>query len=94
MTDKEELREEIRQEIMAEHGTKYPSLWRGGVKATEIQNLIKSLNYVRLDEDQSLPENPYSFTRAMVDKKYYDEHIDYFKAQQDMLEAGFKKVKE
>lgn len=55
--------------------------------ATEIDELYKSLGYVQLDKDQTEPPNPYN------QDKNYDWFAAYDIAQDDMLKAGFKKVK-
>jgi hypothetical protein len=52
---------------------------------------LKSLGYVQLDKDQSLPILPqYLGDIAMISEI---ERTSYKQAQQDMLNAGFKKVK-
>ena len=53
---------------------------------TLFQNWLRQAGYVQLDDDQSLPINPYKLGIVAYSKQY-----DY--AQQDMLKAGFKKVK-
>lgn len=88
MTD-EELREKIQEILRDKTLTQYE-------KADQILTLIKQANYVRLDPDQSLPENPYHPNPL----REYDHQITdagmigYGEAQQDMLKAGFRKIEQ
>lgn len=52
----------------------------------------KAFNYFRehcveLDDDQNLPENPYDINDD------FDGNVAYGESQQDMLNAGFRKIK-
>jgi len=60
-----------------------PTNWaeyQGIFLAAKILKRIKEAEYVQLDPDQSLPHNSYPRQK-------------YGQAQQDMLKAGFRKVK-
>ena len=66
-----------------------------GYKSTEevadiLQRLVEALKeagYVQLAEDQSLPTNP------VLRNTSYEWRTGYYRAQQDMLETGWRKVK-
>ena len=76
-------------------------------KAQEILSLfqayLKEHNYVQLDEDQSLPENPYRTDYEELPNEFQDEatgedvylmaHNGVERGMRNMLKAGFKKVK-
>lgn len=57
--------------------------------ARHILQTLESLGYVQLDPDQNLPENPYPVNDTVPSAR---ESV-YREAQQDILNAGFKKVK-
>ena len=50
-----------------------------------LKSWLSANRMVRLDPDQSLPESPFEFGRS--------QFMGYEDAQQNMLNAGFKKVK-
>ena len=52
----------------------------------QILTLIKEAGYVKLADNQELPENPYSF------EDEGREYEGYTWAEQRMLEAGFRKI--
>lgn len=54
----------------------------------QIRDLIKEAGYVRLAEDQRLPENPYPLDYPDGGDCYYATE----QAQQGMLTANFRKV--
>lgn len=55
----------------------------------KILNLIKQANYVQLAPDQSLPEQPFPLDGVNNACRC----MGYATAQDDMLNAGFKKVR-
>lgn len=65
--------------------------------AAQIYKIYKSLGYVQLDPDQSLPESPYHYysKQARTPSEETDSYCDigYGRGQQDMLEQNWKKVK-
>ena len=98
----EEAIEKIAKLIYMEGEDGEPPGWEFLKKAREnyeglarlIINTLKSLGYVQLDIDQSLPKNPYpqttitSSTGGIMGRHGYDQ------SQQDILKQNFKKVKE
>lgn len=59
--------------------------------ADQILALIKEANYVKLADDQSLPElPPYSQMDSIASS--ISKEVGYKDAQQDMFKAGFRKV--
>jgi hypothetical protein len=52
--------------------------------------ILESISMVFLDDEQDLPP----FIGAEMSSQYDDIKAGYLEAQQDMLEAGFKKVLE
>lgn len=65
-------------------------------KARSVLDDLKSLGCVQLDPDQSLPDNPHQEkveAQGWAARAKESRHIGYEQAQQDMLNAGFKKVK-
>lgn len=69
----------------------------------QILTLIKEAGYVKLADDQSLPENPkantklgnidYHYIRGKLYYRAFDNiHTVYKQAQQDMLKQGWRKV--
>ena len=86
----EELTEQIWQ-ILKRYGVKLDVRYE---IAGEVINLYKQVGCVQLDDDQSLPENPYDKYCA-IEKSSENQLAQsiYGRSQQDMLKAGFKKVK-
>ena len=52
----------------------------------QILTLIKEAGYVKLADNQELPENPYCYEDEC------SKHTGYSWAEQRMLEAGFRKI--
>jgi hypothetical protein len=49
--------------------------------------IAKEKGYVKLAENQELPDNPYS-----VFDHDFECRVGYYEGQQDMLKAGFRKI--
>jgi len=94
----EEAIEKIAKLIYMEGEDGEPPGWEFLKKAREnyeglarlIINTLKSLGYVQLNSDQSVPKNPIGAFLSIGKGQQWA----YVKAQQDILKQNFKKVKE
>lgn len=87
--NEQELVEQIRRDIDTMIVTRYKLVHQVDTNidtAQHIMNRIKQAGYVRLLDDQSLPEDPYNYEQECRESTAYGE------AQQAIWEAGWRKV--
>ena len=103
----EELKEKIAKSFQDWHTTILATDRRALAYADVIlvlfQAYLKEHNLVELDEDQSLPENPYRTDYEELPNEFQDEatgedvylmaHNGVERGMRNMLKAGFKKVR-